>query len=148
MLHPFLLVPQIHDMNVCSRSGVVGQIPARVVWVFIDNDGVAIPEPVTDVGIIERSNTEEETVKPETLPASASQMEYVLPPKASRKVPVLPRPVEMKSRMLASPVLSHPSAIVMDMGRLGVPRRVGESPVFHFAMCFRDFTFWHMRCCR
>src|SRR5258707_4532483 len=148
MLRPFLLVPQIHDMNVCSRSGVVGQIPARMVRVVIDNDGVAIPEPVADVGVIEWSNTEEETVKPETLPAAASQVELVLTPKASGKAPMLPGPLEMKTMIVASKVVSDPSAIAMDVGSFRVPGRVGESPVFHFAMTFRNATLWHMRCGR
>jgi hypothetical protein len=119
-----------------------------MVWVLIDNDRVAIPEPVADVGIIEWSHAEEKTVKPETLPAAASQVELVLPPKASGKAPVLPRVLEMKTMIVASPVVSDPSAIAMNVGSFRVPWRVGESPVFHFAMAFRSATLWYMRCGR
>src|SRR6266567_7497617 len=72
-------------------------------------------------------------------------MEHMLSPKASRKVPMLPGPLEMKSRMLTSPVVSDPSSIVMHVGRLGVPRHIVEPAVFHFAMPFRDAMLWHLR---
>src|SRR6266852_2676731 len=72
-------------------------------------------------------------------------MELMLPPKASRKAPMLPGPVEMKMRIVAPRVVPDPSAIGMNVGRIGVPRHVGESPAFQFATVFRDAVLWHAR---
>lgn len=53
--HPFCcrrqrLSAEIHYMNISSQADVIGQIPADVIRVRIDDDIVGIPQPVAAIG--------------------------------------------------------------------------------------------------
>ena len=62
-----LLAPQVLHVDVGAQSDVVGEIPARVVGIVIDDDVVAVPIPVVDVSQVKRSNAEVEAAKPEAV---------------------------------------------------------------------------------
>src|SRR5580658_3998581 len=42
---PGLLRPEIHDMHISAETHVVGQVPADVIRVIVNNDLVRIPQP-------------------------------------------------------------------------------------------------------
>jgi hypothetical protein len=49
-LRVILLSAEVLDVNVSTQSGVVGQIPAYVVWIFVNDDVVTIPIPAISKG--------------------------------------------------------------------------------------------------
>ena len=77
-------------MNVGAESSVIGQIPAVVVGIFVDNDLIRIPEPIAAVADIVRSNAEVKAAEPETRWAAASKMPDVATTKAPGKATMLP----------------------------------------------------------
>jgi len=118
------MVPQEHDVNVGAQPDVEGQIPAHMVRVFVDHDLVAVPQPVVAIVIIIGSNAEVEPAEPETVTPSARQAPNVMWSKSSRKVPVLPRVIQMVVRVSMAGVMPHPFAIGVNVGSLRVLRRI------------------------
>src|SRR5271167_1459087 len=60
-----LLWSEIHDMDVGSEAHVVGQVPAIVVRILVDNDVVAGPIPITAESKVDRGNAPVPSAKPE-----------------------------------------------------------------------------------
>lgn len=52
-------------MHICPQPDVIGQIPANVIWIGINDDFIAIPQPARAKLIVIRSYAEVKTVKPE-----------------------------------------------------------------------------------
>lgn len=59
---------EIHHVHISPKSDVVREVPAHMIGVLVDNDGVTIPEPAIDKGIVVREDAEIVAVKPEPLP--------------------------------------------------------------------------------
>lgn len=49
-LRMILLSAEVLDVNVSTQSRVVGQIPAYVVWIFVNDDVIAVPIPAISKG--------------------------------------------------------------------------------------------------
>jgi hypothetical protein len=53
-----LAVTEIRDVNVGPQPQVIGQLPTDMVWVFVDDDLISIPEPVATKADVIRSHAE------------------------------------------------------------------------------------------
>lgn len=91
-----------------------------MVRVFINHHAVAVPIPVIAIPVLNWGHREVVAVKPEPVRASTSQDPYVPGPKSADKVAVLPGMIEMVATIIAARVVSHPSAVRVDMGRVRV----------------------------
>ena len=78
------------DVDVGAESGVVGQIPAVVVGIFVDDDGIAVPEPISSVVVIIGRHAEEEAAEPEALAVSSAKAEHMAAAKAAVEAAVFP----------------------------------------------------------
>jgi hypothetical protein len=59
------LSSEILDVNISAEADVVGEIPAWIVRVGIENDVVGIPEPAVAEGNVRGSDAEVVTAEPE-----------------------------------------------------------------------------------
>src|SRR5580693_330199 len=58
---------EILDVDVSAETDVVGEVPAVVVWVVVDDDLVGAPVPVTAEAVVSWGDIEIETAEPEAL---------------------------------------------------------------------------------
>jgi hypothetical protein len=75
-------------VSVGAQTDVVRKIKADVIRIFIDNDLVAVPEPIGDVIIVRRKNAEKEPAESESLPVASGKAPDMTPAEPSRKAPV------------------------------------------------------------
>jgi hypothetical protein len=60
---PGLPISEIIDVNVGPEPDVVGKIPTIMVWIFVNDDLVGVPEPIVAETDVSRSHTESEIAK-------------------------------------------------------------------------------------
>jgi hypothetical protein len=101
-------------VGVGSEPGVIREIPARVIWVVVYYDVVAVPEPIAGVVKVVRSHAPEEAAKPETVPASAFEAINVIAANFAAEVSVFPNVVLVVTCIVASSVMTDP-LIVLSM---------------------------------
>ena len=77
-------------MDVSTQSDVVSQVPAVVVGIFVNDDVIAVPEPVAAEANVIRSHTEIEAAEPEAVGAASGQMPNVATAEAAGKASVFP----------------------------------------------------------
>lgn len=116
-------------MNVGTQSHVVGEIPTYVIGVVIKGDVVPVPPPIATVSGIGGRYVEIIAPEPETARTASLQMPDMTRAKSAVEMPVLPRMVEMETHILASPVVSHPLAIRMNVRTVGMIIVVPERTV-------------------
>jgi hypothetical protein len=91
-----------------------------VVGVVVDDDVVAIPEPVIAVGEVKGANAEVKTSKPKAVGTASAEAPNVTAADAAGEVAVLPRTIDVEAGIVASVVVSDPLAVVVDVGSFGM----------------------------
>jgi hypothetical protein len=86
-----------------------------MVGIFIDHDLIAVPEPVTAQGKVKGGDAESEAAKPETAGAASTDAPDVAAAEAAGEAAVLPGMIEVEAGVIASGVVSDPSAVVVDV---------------------------------
>ena len=89
-------------MDVRAEPGVISQVPTIVVRIFIDDDRIAVPIPITNVVEIVRCNRKVEAAEPEALAVASAQTENMAPAKSTVEVPVFPRMIQMIVLVIAT----------------------------------------------
>ena len=110
-------------MHISPQPGVISQIPSRMIRIVIDHDIVRVPQPSIHKAVVIRRNTEEEPAEPEPRRPSTPQPPHMRRPKTSRKVPMLPRMVQMIVRIIPPRVMPDPM-IAIDMRSIRMSRRI------------------------
>ena len=67
------LLAQVFNVNIGAHAHVVGQVPADVVRVVVDNNGVRIPEPAVAKRDIEGRDVKVESSEPEAVWPAAGE---------------------------------------------------------------------------
>jgi len=114
------LPSHIRDMNVGAEPDVVGEIPADVVGVVVDDDVVAIPEPVATIADVEGRDAEVVSAEPEAVGTTASKAPHEAGAESALKMAVFPGMVEVEAGVAASPIVADPFAILVDVRGLRV----------------------------
>ena len=70
----WLLGSEIHHVNISSEANVVGQVPAVVIGIFVDDDVVAIPVPTVAESEIGGRNAPVPSVEPEAIGSAAAEV--------------------------------------------------------------------------
>ncbi len=120
-------LPQIRHVDVGSKPGVIGQIPARVIRILVNHDRIGIPKPIGDIRIIEWGDGKVEAIEPAAVAVTTLKMENMALPEASPEVTVLKGAFQMKSTVSLSPIVSDPAAIVLDVRSIRVAGGIPES---------------------
>lgn len=92
-----LAVAEELDVDVGAEADVIGEVPANVIGIFVDDDVVASPVPVVAIANVRACNAEIETVKPEAGRTAAGEMPDMAFAKAAAEVAMLPRMIEMEA---------------------------------------------------
>lgn len=112
-------------MAVGAQADVVGEVPANVVGVLVDDDFVGIPEPTITEGDVSGSDAEIEAVEPEAGRTAAGEMPNVAAAKAAGEVTMLPRMIHMILRIIGAGIMADPLAVGVDVRRIGMPGLIG-----------------------
>jgi hypothetical protein len=115
----------ILDVDVSSQPDVVGEIPAWILGIIVDDDVVAAPIPVVDEAQIHGANAPEEAVETEPIRTAAAQMPDVAASDAAVKAAMFERAIQVVIYTCA--VMSHPLATGVDVGRFGMSSAVREA---------------------
>jgi hypothetical protein len=107
-------------VDVGAQPDIVGEVPAVVVGIVVDDDVVAIPEPVIAVSQVEIANAEIEASKPKAVGASSAEAPYVTAADAAGEVAVFPGMIEVEAHFVVAIVVSDPLAVVVDVGGFGM----------------------------
>lgn len=135
---------QIIYMDVGPEPDVVSEVPAFMVRVFVDNDVVAVPEPVVAEADVVGGDAEVEAAEPEAIGATAAEMPDVATAEAAGEAAVFPGVVEMVMGVVATRVMADPLAVRVDVRRVGMSRLVVEVRIFRRGMRSLNRT-WTMR---
>ena len=108
-----------------------------MIGIFVDDDVVAIPEPVATVAEVECANAEVETAEPEAVGAASGEMPDVAAAEASGEVAVFPGMIKMHAGIVAAGVVAYPFAVGVDVRRVGVSGLVVEVRRCWGRMCSR-----------
>jgi hypothetical protein len=124
----YLPVPEKGHVHVRTEARVVGEIPAHVVRVIVNHDLVRVPVPVAAVADIVWRDAEIKAGEPESARAAAGQPPPMVRAKASGKVAVLPRAVEVVVRIVGSRVVTNPVIVRrIDVRRRRMARTISDA---------------------
>jgi len=111
---------QIQHVNVRPKPYVVGEIPAIVVGIVVNDDFVAVPEPIAAVTNIKAGDAEIKTAKPEATGSSTDKSPTISCADMAREVSVLPGPVEMETWIIPALVVADPLPVMMNVRCFGM----------------------------
>jgi len=114
-------------MNIRSEPDVVGQVPAVMIGVIVDDDVVAVPEPVPTVIRIEGGDVEVESAEPEAAWTAAPEVPDVATADPAFKMAMFPGMVEVKVGVVASLVVTDPLAVAVNVRGIGMAFSVAEA---------------------
>jgi hypothetical protein len=120
------LLAKILHVDVGSEADVIGEVPAFVVRVVIDYDLIGVPIPATGVAVIVGRDAPEESVKPEALGTSSSEMPNMSAADSPVEASVFPGTVEMIVSIVAPGVMPDPAIIRVYVRSLGMSWLVAE----------------------
>ena len=123
-------------MNVGAEPGVVGQIPAVVVRIFVDDDGITVPQPTIREIVIVGRDAEVETPEPEAFAVSSAKMEHMTPARAAGEVAAFPGMIDVIVGVVAAGIVAHPLIVVVHVGRLRAARFIPERASVFLCMAF------------
>src|ERR1700722_10438286 len=95
-------------MHIGAEAHIVGKIPAHMVGVLINHNLIRVPEPVIAEGQIGRGHRPVPAVEPEPARTAATNPPYVTGTKATGKVAMLPRLIEMVVRIAGTAIVPNP----------------------------------------
>jgi hypothetical protein len=117
---------EILDVDVGAESGVVGQVPAVVVGIFVDDDGIAVPEPIRGVVVIVGRHAEVEAAEPEAFAVSSAKTEHMAAAKAAIEAAVFPGMIDVIVGIVAAGIVANPLVIVVDVRGFRVVGLIAE----------------------
>jgi len=120
------LYSQIHYVDVGSEPDVIGEVPADMIGIVIDDDVVRIPEPVVTEINVEWSYGEVETAEPEAAGTTAFKTPHMSATDTAGEPAMLPRTIQMLMRVVAAGIMAYPFSIGMYVGSVGMSRPVVE----------------------
>ena len=129
------LLAHVNDVRVGPCPGVVSQIEARMVRIFVDYDRIRIPEPIRDVGKVLGSNAKVGASEPESVRATAFEAEDMTGSESQCKASMLPRTIHVIASIVTTHIVTNPLAVIMHVRGLWMSLEIAEialvaSPLF------------------
>jgi hypothetical protein len=125
-----LLPSQVLHVGIGPKPDVIGEVPADVIGIVVDDDIVRIPEPaVTETNVV-GSHGEEEASEPEAAGTSASEMPHMAATEATAEAAMLPGMIHVVMNVAAAGIVTDPFSTVVDVRSVGMPSPVVEVAVF------------------
>jgi hypothetical protein len=101
-------------VDIGSEAGVIREIPAWVIWVVVQHDVIAVPQPIIGVVVVVRRDVPVKAAEPETVAASAFDAVNVVTANFTAEASVFPNVILMVARIVAAGVMADP-LIVLSM---------------------------------
>src|SRR5208283_5263331 len=95
-------------MRISTEPHVIGQIPADVVGVLVDDDVVGVPQPAVAVHHVRGCDAPVPTIEPEAPRAAASQVPHMAAAKAAGEPAMLPRLIHVVADIVMAGVMANP----------------------------------------
>lgn len=112
-------------MDVGAEANVIGQVPAVVIGVLVDDDLVGVPEPIVAVAEVRGRDGEIEAAEPEAFAIAAGNAPDVAAAEAAVEAAVLPRMIEMEAGVIAAGIVADPLAVSVDVRSFRMALLVG-----------------------
>ncbi len=106
------LASQIQHVHIGSQARVVRQVISNVVGIVIDDDVIAVPQPVVASIVIVRSCLKEESADVKALAVAAVQPPDVPGPEGPGEASVLPGMIKMIVRISPAGFVPHPAIVL------------------------------------
>jgi hypothetical protein len=114
-------------VGIGSESRIISEIPARVIWIIVYHDVVAVPQPVASVVIVIRRHAPEKATEAEMVTASAFEAINVVAANFATEASVFPDVILMVTRIVAAAVMTNPLiAVSMNVRSFWVALLVAE----------------------
>ncbi|MFZ1005926.1 MAG: hypothetical protein WAN65_03760 [Candidatus Sulfotelmatobacter sp.] len=97
-----------------------------MVGVFVDDDVVAVPEPVAAEADVVGSDAKVEAAKPETVGSAAAEVPDVPAPETASEVAVLPGMVEVVVNIVMAGIVANPFAVGVNVRCVGMASLIVE----------------------
>jgi hypothetical protein len=132
-------------VHVRAEARIVGEIPAGMVRVLIDDDRVRTPEPVLAIRDVLWSNAPVVIGKPEALWSAAGQMPDVLRTEPAGEVAMFPGMVQVITGVVPALIVPDPLAVRMHVWGIGMTRLIAVMPVETPVRCRSRAHIVHLR---
>ena len=115
-----------------------------MIRIFENRNLIAIPVPVVAIIVIHRRDAKIKSAEPEPVPIPSRNPPHMSATESARKPSMLKRTIHAISRVIATRIMSHPLAIVMDVRSFGMSRFVIEPAVIRLRLGARSFRTWRL----
>jgi hypothetical protein len=120
------LVSHVHDMHIGTQSRIVSKVPTDMVGVLIEHNIVAVPLPVSAIGVVKGGHRKEEGAYGKSITVTTVESPDMSWADDARKVTMLPRMIEVIVRVAPTRIMSDPKIIFrVHMRCRGMIGRVG-----------------------
>src|SRR5579863_7571193 len=126
----WLTSAQVHHVDIGAEAGVIRQVPAGMIRVFVNDDVVGIPEPAVHKANVIRGNAPIPIPETEAVRVAAGQVPMVRGAEAAFKPPMFPWIVQVIVRIVTPGVVADPALAVVDMRGIGMAGVVAVVGVF------------------
>ncbi len=116
-------------MDVGSETHVVGEVPAIVVRIFVDDNLVAIPVPIPCESKVDRGDIPVPPVEPESIGTAAREVPSVGWTEAAAEATMLPRMLKMEACIITAGIMPYPVVRRIDVRRIGMAGLVAVVPL-------------------
>src|SRR5258708_6188988 len=96
------LIAQILHVSVGTEPHVVCEVPAIVIGIFVDDDLIAVPIPVTDEAGVVLPHPKIDPPDPDPISSAAFQPEHVVPPEPAVEMTMFKGVIEMVVLIVAA----------------------------------------------
>src|SRR5579862_7490998 len=103
-----LLRSEVIYVDIGSETDVIGEIPAGMIGIVVDDDVVRIPEPAIDIAEFPGRYAPVPAVEPEAVRVAAYESPAMGRPEAAGEMAVFPGVIEMKALVVAALVMTDP----------------------------------------
>ena len=134
---------EIVHVGVHTQPRVVCEVPAHVIGIVVDHNRIAVPQPVIDVAVVPRRDTEVKAIEPEPAGAASLESKDVAGTEPAGEAPMRPRPIEVIVRIIAARIVSDPRAVGVNVGSIrmsGTIAKVSDSSVVRHSTTHRRRT--------
>ena len=107
-------------MDVGAEANVVGQVPAHVVRIVIDDDVVTVPKPAIGQSDVKRRDAPEESAKAKPIRPAAAETPDMPGPDSAFESPMLKGVIEVEMSIVLTCVVPDPLAVGMNVGGFGM----------------------------
>lgn len=121
-----LSATEIRHVYIAAEPDVVRQVPPYVIGIVVNNDVIAVPQPVRAQVILKRRDAEEETAKAKARWTSSFEPKDVTCAVAAGETSKLPWMVQVEPVIVSTEVVSDPLPVPMHVRRVWMPVVIRE----------------------